>query len=289
MGQPLHPSYPFRGGAKFSPPMVASAGLYQEATDHRDLNPNVDLRNYQGQSLCPPIVNQGRYSCCTAAAGHYVRLALAAKYHIDRGESPARGDVPSMRYIYYHIRQIDGTLPKDEGASMQAACQVYRDYGASPDTYDPWDDARAMADDTAWLNKAPSKAAEAAAQSYGISGFGRLSGTGSSLLASILTVLNQHRPCQIAWNVYPSAESQVGSDGRIPMPGRTEHALGGHDTAVFGSFADNSFAGGGCLVIPQSWGTLFGADGWVYMPWAAVLDAAPYSNLPMVQESWDMW
>lgn len=281
MAQPLHPSLPFRGGAILSPPILASSGLYQDVTDYKAVNPNVDLRQYKGQSLLVPIISQDHTSSCTANAGCYVRAALAAKYHIDARESPDLGDVLSRRYAYYWIRHIDGDPTVDAGATMQAACQVYRDYGVPPERYDPWNTAAATQDSLAWLNAKPSADATAAAQDYGVSGFARLSGSGGSLLASILTSLNAGLPPLLAFSVYLSFE-QTGRDGRVVMPRSGETVLGGHAVACVGSYADQSFPGQGALVIANSWSDQWADYGICYMPWQYVLSG-------IVSEAWQLF
>ncbi len=276
---PLHPSLPYHGGAILSPPIPASSGLYLGVDDVAAVQQNTDLRDYvtttgnrTGQSLASPIMNQEQTSSCTAHAGAQVRNALSARYHLERGEAPDVGDTPSPRFAYYWIRHIDGSFPQDAGASMSAASRVYVDYGVSPSRFWPWD-AHA-------LNTPPSVDATAAAQSYGISGYARLSGQGSSLLASILQCLADGYPPHIAFSVYMSFET-TGSDGRVPLPHSGETVLGGHDVACFASFADASFPGGGCLVIANSWGTGWAQNGYCYMPWQYVLSG-------IVSEAWTL-
>lgn len=279
MAQPLHPSLPYHGGAILSPPIPASSGLYQDVDDHiqaqrmLEASGNQDLRNYRttagvqtGQSLAIPVRNQGQTSSCTAFAGCYVRASLSARYHLERGEAPEIGDVPSPRFAYKRIREIDGDPNVDQGASMRAACQVYVDYGVSPERFWPWDAGRAAADDLAWLNAEPSDEAKVGAQFFGASGWARLSGTGSGLLASVLACMADGYPPLLAINVFLSFE-QTGSDGRVTMPKSGERVLGGHAIAAYASWVDQSFPGGGAVLIENQWTEGWANGGWALLPW----------------------
>ena len=254
---PLDPNYPYFGGAKISPP------------DHRDWQymglpfmaapPNNDLR-----SLAPPVRFQEHTNACTGFAGTAIRAALATKYHLEHDEPPALDDLLSPRHLYYHTRKDeDLDFPEDSGATMRSACQAIKDFGVSPERFMPWDPAQ--------LNEAPSDEAEQAAGNYGVSGYLRLPGGGQQLLGQILSCLGDGYPVYVAINVLASF-LQTGADGRVRPKQLGERVLGGHALAVFGSFADGSYAGGGNLVTQNSWSEEWGAQGWCYIPWQYVLD-----------------
>jgi hypothetical protein len=278
----LHPAHPeYHGGARLAPPIPPSSGLYVGVEDPfvviaaAQAAQRNDLRNYvtdagrvTGQSLAIPIRNQGRYGACTAFAGTAVRAALTARYHLELGEDPDVGDTPSARYAYWRTRQLDGDPNVDQGASMESACRVYPTFGVAPARYDPWDDAKAATGDLTWLNHAPTAEAEAGAQFFGASGFARLSGQGMSLIASIAQCIAEGYPPLIAFGVPLVSFEQIGSDGKVRVPGAGEASLGGHANAVFAVFADNSWPGGGCLLLMNSWSTSWGQGGWGYMPFA---------------------
>lgn len=278
MAQLLHPAYPeFHGGAIPSAPIPPSSGLYVGVDDpfaaFAAAQRN-DLRNYvtddgrvTGQSLAIPVRNQGRYGICTGMTGTAVRAALAARYHLERGEAPDVGDIPSARYAYWRTRQLDGNPNVDQGASMESACRVYPLYGVAPERFDPWDAAKAATGDLAWLNHTPSEEAERGAQFFGASGYARLSGTGMSLIASMIRCIGEGYPVLMAFGVNQKF-MQVGNDGVDPVPSTSEQPLGFHANAGFAVFLDNRFPGGGCIVHQNSWDLVWGQDGWGYMPFA---------------------
>lgn len=296
MAQPLHHAYPdFHGGTLPSAPILPSSGMYLAVTDPVAAfatAQRTDLRNYvttdgrvTGQSLAIPVRNQGRYGACTAFTGTAVRAALAARYHLERGEAPDVGDTPSARYAYWRTRQLDGNPNVDQGASMESACRVYPTFGVAPARFDPWDDAKAAVGDLTWLNHTPTPEAETGAAFFGASGYARLSGTGMSLIASIIQCISDGYPPLLAFGV-PQSFMSVGADGRVPMPGASEQTLGFHATAAFAIFLDNAFPGGGCVLLQNSWAEVWGQQGWGYMPFAWATTRIPGYAVNWLMEAW---
>jgi hypothetical protein len=281
MAQLLHAAYPdFHGGALLAPPIPPTSGLYVGLDDPFALLGPLqaaarnDLRDYvteagvrTGQSLAIPVRNQGRYGACTGFCGTAVRASLAARFHLERGETPDVGDTPSARYAYLKTRQLDGNASIDQGASMESACRIYPTFGVAPARFDPWDESKAAVGDLAWLNHTPSPEAEAGALFFGASGYARLSGTGMSLVASIVQCIAEGYPVLPAYGV-PQSFMTTGPTGRVPMPGASEPSQGGHTTAGYAVFVDSSFPGGGCLLLQNSWGPGWAQDGWAYLPFA---------------------
>jgi C1A family cysteine protease len=54
----------------------------------------------------------------------------------------------------------------------------------------------------------------------------------------------------------------------MPQPG--EQRLGGHALFCCGYRDDTQYEGGGYLIVKNSWGTGFGDEGYVYIPYAYV-------------------
>ncbi len=236
---------------------------------------NHDLRDYKGQSLALPVRNQGQVGSCTGFAWTAVRGALAAKYHIDQGESPDLGDDISARFLYHKEREYIGTYPRDSGADMRTGAQVLLDIGCCPERYAPYNNS---ADDGAITEEMLD-----AAGYYGISGYQRCAGTGQALVNSIIAALDQNQPVAIALLVTQEFE-YTPSTGLTVLPHANSQVLGGHANVVFGNFYDNAFPGGGALLVMNSWGEGWGQGGWYYMPYAYATVQTQYG--PLLQEAW---
>jgi C1A family cysteine protease len=69
--------------------------------------------------------------------------------------------------------------------------------------------------------------------------------------------------------VYEGFESdKAQATGHIPMPGPQEGLLGGHALMCCGYKDSVWYAGGGYLIVKNSWGTGFGDKGYVFLPYA---------------------
>jgi hypothetical protein len=227
---------------------------------------NHDLRAYHGQSLAMPIGDQGQVGSCTAWAwGYYLRGALAARWHVDNGTQPDLPDTLVPRFLYDLERgpQYLGTYPDDSGADMRTGGQILLDVGIPPERDCPY---TGQADNGPLEQELTPTMREAAAY-YALSGYYRLQGTGQQLVESIVQCLAEGYPCVIAVLVPPSFE-QVGDSGRVPTPRASDRILGAHAVCVLGNFMDNSFGGGGALLIPNSWSSRWGQQGWGYLPFS---------------------
>jgi hypothetical protein len=252
----------FYGGAIPTPPSDQDFVLPHLARPKVTAYTNHDLRAYRGQSLCLPVRDQGRLGKCTGMAWSGLRAAAAAKWHIDTNTTPDLGDAISGSFIYDMERRYTmtpPTWPQDSGADMRAGGLVLSKYGAAPDRYYP-ETERADA-------PPPSQDALDAALYYGVSTFFRLQGPGATLVSSGLACLDEGWPFVIAILVEEPFE-RIGSDGRVPGPNPNSAILGGHAVLVVGDFVDNSFPGGGCWIVQNSWGTGYGDGGYCYIPFA---------------------
>lgn len=286
----LHPRLDrYYGGMIPSPhdPRDYPMAARPEPANLRAILANHDLRSYKntGQSLMMPIGDQGQLGSCTAWAwGYYFRGAAAARDHLEKGTTPDVGDTLSAGWLYDVERgpEFLDTYPQDSGADMRSGAAVLQKYGVPPTRYSPY---TGRADNGPVEQEMDSGRLDAAAY-YGISGYYRLAGTGSSLINSGLQCLDDGWPFTIAFLVYDSFE-RVGSDGIVRMPARGERLLGAHAMCVFGNFYDNSFPGGGCWIAPNQWGTGFGQGGLVYIPWAYNLQNTVGDNQgPPIMEMW---
>jgi C1A family cysteine protease len=241
---------------------------------------NHDLRAYKGQSLFPPIGDQGQIGSCAAwCFGYYLRAALASKWHVDNGTTPDLPDTLSPRFVYDLTRARMGTYPEDSGSDMKTAASVLADLGCAPERDLPYT-GRA---DNGPIDREITDHVKEAGAFYGVSGYYRCAGTGQTLVESIIAALDMGYPVALAFLVEQSFMN-TGSDGRVPTPNGSGQILGGHAVCCVGNYYDNSFAGGGALAFVNSWGTGFGQSGVGFMPFSYATTQTRYG--PMLMEAW---
>src|SRR5678816_1210762 len=193
-----------------------------------------DLRQYLGQSQLTPIRNQGQIGSCAANAWALMRDCASAKYHIDAGDNPALSDVSSPRFVYDLGRSMNGVYPQDSGMQMRWGGDVINKYGLAREDSCKYTGKA----DNGPITSEIEQAAYASALSYGVGTYYRLSGTGTSLINSIIGCLDESWACIIAILVpgtkTSSSFEQIGADGRVPTPLSGEGVLGGHAVLVCG-------------------------------------------------------
>lgn len=242
---------------------------------------NHDLRQYKGQSLFPPVGDQGQIGSCTAWAwGYYLRAALASKWHIDNGTAPDLPDTLAPRFIYDLERQMEGQYPRDSGATMKTGGQILMDVGVPPERDCPYTGQA----DNGPVDQELTQHMRDAAGYYAVSSYYRLQGQGQALLDSIVACLHANQPCVIAVLV-PSSFMRTGKDGRVPSPNLSEQILGGHALCVGLNYYDRSFAGGLCIGGPNQYGQGWGQAGYYFLPASYATTRHPQYGY-FLQEAW---
>lgn len=254
----------------FPTPRIVPAGMLQ----------NHDLRAYKGQSLFPPVGNQGPIGSCAAwAFGYYLRAALASRWHVDNGTTPDLPDTLSPRFVYDLTRSRMGTYPQDSGSDMGTAARVLLDYGCAPERDLPYTGQA----DNGPIDREITDHVKEAGAFYGVSGYYRIAGAGQALIDGVIAALDMAQPVALAFLV-PQSFMNTQNDGRVPTPGGTEQILGGHAVCCIGNYYDNSFAGGGALVFLNSWGAGWGQNGVGFLPFAYATTQTRYGA--MLMECW---
>jgi C1A family cysteine protease len=221
------------------------------------LPPLVDLRH-----LCSPVRDQGQLGSCTGFA-----IAVGQREFLlnKLGQKFVK---LSPLFIYYEERLREHTVDQDAGAMPRDGFKTLAKMGCAPEKDDPYVVAN--------FTKAPSKKSLKDAGAFKIASYHRLNG-----LVDIQTCLAGGNGCVLGIKVYESFESEaVAKTGKVPMPAAGEKLMGGHAVFCAGYLSDSGVAGGGALIVKNSWGTSWGDGGYFYLPFAFVQKAG------MVSDAW---
>ena len=214
----------------------------------------VDLR-----SKCPAVFNQGSLGSCTAQAGSAARIMLEGNPSLDLSEL----------YLYYMERVLEGTVDKDNGATMRSICKALNKYGICEEKYMPYIPQN--------FRVPPSAQAHENAANRKITAYRSLYGI--KQVKECLAFRQQ--PVMIGMEVYESFE-QMSKDGKLKIPKPGEACLGGHAVLVVG-YVDNTFpclsSSKGYFIVRNSWGSQWGDKGYFYMPYEFVSQGY----------AWDFW
>ena len=211
--------------------------------------PAVDLR-----SLCSPVRDQGQQGSCT---GFAIGSGLREFLEIKTG-TPKPTQVVSPAFIYFEERKLEGSVDNcDAGAMIRDGLKVLAKMGVCPETDDPYSDQDC---------KAPSNKAVSDAKQLTIKSYHRI-----TTLSGLKQALAAGNGCVLGVAVYDSFESpDARTTGHVPVPNPNENLLGGHALFCCGYQDDTQYDGGGYLIVKNSWGTSFGDQGYVYLPYGYV-------------------
>src|SRR4051812_44741145 len=96
------------------------------------LPPKADLRKQ-----CPPVYDQGQIGSCTAnAIGAAIQFTRAK-------EKRTANFIPSRLFIYWNERNMEHTVPLDNGAQIRNGIKVVNKLGVCPEDEWPYDDTAA--------------------------------------------------------------------------------------------------------------------------------------------------
>jgi C1A family cysteine protease len=213
--------------------------IFTSSTTLDGLPVKVDMR-----AKMPPIVDQSKLgSCTTNAIASGLRQFLEIK-------NKAPNVVLSRLYLYWHARQLEGTLGTDAGSEIRTAMKLLKNLGVCPEKDFPYV--------ISTYNDAPSKEAEEHAAAYKIASYSRVNN-----LSMVKTALAEGYPVVFGFLVYSSFKSEEATQtGWIPLPQEGEELLGGHAVLAVGYDELREV-----VICRNSWGSKWGDHGYFYLPY----------------------
>lgn len=232
-------------------------GWKKQQPDHRDFKfqvPNLIAMSLPASmDLFGPVSwmdDQGQLGSCGPNAADSLLRFDELKQGLNPGTSTSR------LLVYYNTRAIMGTVSQDSGVDNRSMLQALNKYGYCAESLWPYDIAK--------FTDTPPKSAQDTASQNLITSY-----------AAVQQTLDDCRGCLAAgfpflfgFTVYGSFESStVASTGVVPMPGKREAVLGGHDMVIYG-YDDVTQR----FKFQNSWGAGWGKSGRGTIPYAYVLN-----------------
>jgi C1A family cysteine protease len=202
-------------------------------------------RSVSLRSTMPAVYDQGQLGSCTANSIG----AILEFNELKQDESDAA--TPSRLFIYYNERAMEGTIPQDSGAEIRDGIKSVAQLGAPPETAWPYVITK--------FARKPSATAYKQALKHQAIRYARVPQTE----IGIQSVLAAGYPISFGFTVYESFESDVGSDGIVPMPQPDESVLGGHAVVAIGYKQIRRQLYFECR---NSWGADWADHGYFWMP-----------------------
>jgi C1A family cysteine protease len=193
----------------------------------------------------PPVYDQGQLGSCTANSIG----AILEFNEMKQAESDAA--TPSRLFIYYNERAMEGTIKQDSGAEIRDGIKSVAQLGAPPETAWPYVI-------TKFASKPPVTAYKLALKHEAVR-YARVPQTEMG----IQNVLATGYPISFGFTVYESFESDVGSNGIVPMPQANEKVLGGHAVVAIGY---KQIRGQLYYECRNSWGPKWADHGYFWLP-----------------------
>ena len=216
---------------------------YKYAFKNKNVRSEVDLRTWDSI-----VEDQGSLSSC---AGN----AFTNTYELQvKQQYPEKFVELSRLYIYYNIRDLEGTTDCDCGVwTLRNGMEAMKKWGMCSEELWPYNFDK--------VNVKPTEECYTDGSNRTISYYVSL-----RTVDEMIEVINNNNPIIIGMEIYASFMALTPTNSTIPIP-NIEYSLGGHAVAVVGySLANRQF------LIKNSFGTTWGDSGYAWMPFEYATD-----------------
>jgi C1A family cysteine protease len=207
----------------------------------KKLPTSVDLRDKM-----PLVYDQRELGSCTAQAGCAVLM-----YCEMLSDTP---DVERSRLeLYWRTRYLEHTVNQDAGAQIRDTFKAMNKFGVAPESLWPYDISK-------FTQTPPDNVTGA---DFRLTEYRRVPNS----VQGLKEALADEHPVVIGINIYSSfMGEQAQETGVIPIPDKSkEELLGGHAIVIVGY---NTASDKQWFVFRNSWGEIWGENGYGYLPFA---------------------
>ncbi len=241
-------------------------GWKPDPKDHRDkvlrfksVNLNALPKKVDLTEHCSTIENQTTLGSCTAnaAVGALEYLEIKAGHVDENFENFSR------LFVYYNMREIQGTLNEDSGGTIRDTIKALAAYGACDELLCPYNIEK--------FKEKPSPECYADGNNHKITEYSRLES-----FPDVLACLAAGYPVIFGFMTYDNFTSEeVSKTGKLELPGPNNIFQGGHAVTAVGYDMETH-----TVLVRNSWGEEWGMNGYFTMPFSYI------SNPNMAADFW---